>query len=245
MYRGVEGEGEKASTQPDHRRAYGKFGHLIQCERFSSAERLFRVTAYVLPAGERFKSPGQPTTVTVPLLHKAETLWVREAQTDLIKCTQFSNWEKQLGLFVDPEGVWRCGGRLSNAEVPYTTRHPVLLPRDYHLTQLLVLKAHTRVLHNGVRETLTEVRVKYWVLKGRSVVKRILRNCITCKKFEERPFSAPIPPTLPDFRARMDPPFTSTGVDFAGPLYVKATGSSEGTMQGLDLSLHLLHCPSS
>ncbi len=204
-------------------------GQLIQCEHFSSAQSLFRVTAHILLAAEKFKGLGQTTAVTVPLLNKAETLWVKEAQTSLMRCTQFNTWKRQLGLFVDPEGVWRCGGRLSNAEVPYTTRHPILLPRDHHLTQLLVLKAHARVLHNGVRETLTEVRVKYWVLKGRSLVKRILRDCIVCKRFEGRPYSAPVPPPLPDFRVKMDSPFTSTGVDFAGPLYVKAPGSSEVT----------------
>ena len=79
-----------------------------------------------------------------------------------MKCTQFNSWKKQLRLFIDPEGVWRCGGRLSNADVPYTTRHPILLPRDHPLTELLVLKAHARVFHNGIKETLTEIRAKYW-----------------------------------------------------------------------------------
>ncbi len=41
--------------------------------------------------------------------------------------------------------------------------------------------------------------------------------------------SGPVPPPLPDFRVRRDSPITSTGVDFAGPLYVKATGNSKGT----------------
>ena len=75
-----------------------------------------------------------------------------------MKCTQFNSWKKQLSIFIDPEGVWRCGVRLSNADVLYTTRHPILLPiRDHSLTGLLVLKAHVRVFHNVVKETLTEV----------------------------------------------------------------------------------------
>ena len=205
-------------------------GQLIQCERFSSAQRLLRVTAYVLLAAEKFKKKLRGTTaLTAPLLSKAETLWVKEAQTHLIKCTQFHSWKKQLDLFIDPEGVWRCGGRLSNADVPYTTRHPILLPRNHPLTELLVLKAHMRVFHNGIKETLAEVRARYWVLKGRSLVKRVLYKCVVCKRVEGRPYSAPKPPPLPDFRVRMDSPFASTGVDFAGPLYVKATGGSKST----------------
>ena len=50
-----------------------------------------------------------------------------------------------------------------------------------------VLKAHTRVFHIGIKETLTEVRTRYWILKGRLLVKRILRKCLMCKRFEERP----------------------------------------------------------
>ena len=207
-----------------------RIGQLIQCECFSSVQRLLRVTAYALLAAEKFKKKLRETTApTVPLLCKAETLWVKEAQTHLMKCAQFNNWKRQLGLFLDPEGVWRCGGRLSNADFPYMTRHPILLPRDHPLTKLLVLKAHARVFHNGIKETLTEVRAKYWILKGRSLVKRILHKCLVCKRFEGRPYSAPVPPPLPDFRVQRDSPFASTGVDFAGPLYVKATSKSKST----------------
>ena len=92
-----------------------------------------------------------------------------------------------------------------------------------------MLKAHERVLHNGVKETLTEVQTRYWIIKGRSLVKRILYKCLVCRRFEGRPYSVPVPPPLPDFQVRMDSPFTSTGVNFAGPLYVKATGSTRGT----------------
>ena len=127
-----------------------RIAQLIQCEWFSSAQRLLRVTAYVLLAAGKFKKKLRETTApTVPLLSKAETFWVKEAQTHLMKCTQFNSWKKQLNLFIDPEGVWRCSGRLSNTNVPYTTRHPILLPRDHPLTKLLVLKAHARVCHNG------------------------------------------------------------------------------------------------
>ena len=33
----------------------------------------------------------------------------------------------QFGLFTDAEGLWRCGGRLSNAELPYSTKHPIVV----------------------------------------------------------------------------------------------------------------------
>ena len=66
-------------------------------------------------------------------------------------------------------------------------------------------------------------RSSYWILKGRSLVKWILHMCLVCKRLEGRPCS------LPDFRVKMDSPFTSTGVDSAGPLHMKATGNSKST----------------
>lgn len=136
-----------------------RIGQLLQSKHFSSAQRLFRVTAYVLLAVEKLRKKLRETiTLTVPLLSKAEMLWVKEAQTHLMNCKQFNSWKKQFSLFIDAEGIWRCGGRLANAVVPYATRH---LPRDNLLIELLVLKAHERIFHNGIKETLTEVQTKY------------------------------------------------------------------------------------
>ena len=68
-------------------------------------------------------------------------------------------------------------------------------------------------------------RSRYWLVKGRAFVKKIVNQCIICRKFEGSPFHGSTPPPLPTFRLREDPPFTYTGVDFAGPLYIK-TGST-------------------
>ncbi len=133
-------------------------------------------------------------------------------------------WEKQLSLFEDDGGILRCRGRIENASnLSYSTKHPVILPGDHHLTFLYILRAHARVFHNGVKETLAELRSQFWVVKGRSVVKQIFRRCYVCRRYEGKSSRVPPPPTLPAFRVREAPPFTSTGVDFAGPLFVKNT----------------------
>uniref|UniRef100_A0A1X7TQD7 Integrase catalytic domain-containing protein n=1 Tax=Amphimedon queenslandica TaxID=400682 RepID=A0A1X7TQD7_AMPQE len=38
---------------------------------------------------------------------------------------------------------------------------------------------------------------------------------------EGKHYGVPVPPPLPAFRVREAPPFLSTGVDFAGPLFIK------------------------
>ncbi len=88
-------------------------------------------------------------------------------------------------------------------------------------------RAHERVFHNGIKETLTEVRSKFWILKGRSLVRKLIYRCPVCRRFKGPRYSVPPPPPLPEFRVSEQPPFTFTGVDFAGPLYIRYPGKPE------------------
>ena len=154
---------------------------------------------------------------------EAEVLWLVESQSLLITDKNFENWKGQFGLFLDGKGLWRCG-RLGNTNLPYTTKHPVMLHRNHHLTTLVIRNAHERVQHNGAKETLTEVRSKFWIVRGRSLFRSLIFQCVVCWRFEGTAYKPPLPPPLPDFRVREEPPFTHTGLDFAGPLYVKTNG---------------------
>ena len=101
----------------------------------------------------------------------AELLLIRDAQASLKCHKNFTTWKRQFSFF-DDDGVLRCQGRIDNAlSLPYSAKHPIILPSNSHLTTLYVRCAHARVLHNGVKETLTELRSQFWVIKGRSVVK--------------------------------------------------------------------------
>ena len=89
---------------------------------------------------------------------------------------------------------------------------------------MIVRDAHERESHNGVKETLTEVRTKFWIMKGRSLVRSIIYHCVVCRRFEGAAYRAPPPPPLPEFQVSEEPPFTFTSVDFAGPLYIRSFG---------------------
>lgn len=139
----------------------------------------------------------------------------------------FNTWKSQLGLFQDPDGLWRCEGRLHHARIPYITKFPVLLPSNHYLTRLFVLKAHTRVFHNGVKEMLTELRSHFWIIKGRALTSSPLYH-----RFEALAYKAQ--PPLPPFRVTEESPFTFTGVDLLAHCSLKE----------LDCTVHML-CDSS
>ena len=204
---------------------------LMNCQKFCTLSRLLRVTAQVVRAVRRFKrvkssNTDTPMTITAEELAEAEALWITSAQQQLIHEKDFKHQQWKLRLFKDDKGLWRCGGRLSNVDVPYSVKHPILLPRTHPLTTLIVREAHERVFHNGVKETLTETRRRFWIPKGRSLTRCIVHRCILCRRFEGVPFQGPPPPPLPDFRVKEDPAFTYTGVDFAGPLSIRVPGTS-------------------
>ena len=66
-----------------------------------------------------------------------------------------------------------------------------------------------------------EVRSKYWIPKGRQKIKAVINKCTVCKTLEGRPYEARKEADLPGFRVRETVAFSKTGVEFAGPLFVK------------------------
>ncbi|GFY57571.1 integrase catalytic domain-containing protein [Trichonephila inaurata madagascariensis] len=127
---------------------------------------------------------------------------------------------RELNPFLNERGIVRISGRLHQSTLSYHEKHPILIPAKIRFTELLVKDAHEKVLHSGVADTLIQVREKYWVPKGRQIIKSIIRKCFVCKKFNSRPGTQIMAP-LPRDRKEQSPPFAVTGLDFAGPIYVK------------------------
>ena len=192
---------------------------VVPLERYSGLAKLLSVSAYVLLFIRRLRNCNSSL---VEMMEEARRYWVREAQAMLQRDAKFEMWLKQLNLFLDSQEIWRCGGRFHNAELPYSTKFPIVLPSKHRFTELVVQHSHERVFHNGVKETLTEIRSQYWIIRGRQIVQRIVQQCITCRRLEALAYRAPPPPPLPPFRVTEAPPFTYVGLDFAGPLFVKA-----------------------
>ena len=109
---------------------------IMDCQRYGMMNRLLRVTAYVLRFVNNLRSTyngdnSHTRALSSVEISEAESRWVKEAQTSLIEHSKFQCWKRQFNLFLDPSGVWRCGGGISNAELPYSAKHPILLPKVF------------------------------------------------------------------------------------------------------------------
>ena len=194
---------------------------VIDITSYSSLTKLLRVTAQVQRAVRRMQGQQLENFVSADDMEKAKAVWAQDIQREATQDPKYANWVREFGIYEDNSGVLRCRGRLQNAKLTFGQIHPVLLPANHPYTSLVVVRCHGIVGHNGVKETLTEVRSQHWIVRGRQVVRRLINQCTTCKRHEGPSYSTPEAQPLPQFRTTVDFPFTYTGVDFAGPLYVK------------------------
>ena len=114
----------------------------------------------------------------------------------------------------------RVEGRHSRSDLLYESVYPLLLPRNHKFTEMVVVEGHRNVHHSGVWAMLGEVRLRYWIPRGRQYVKAIINNGVRCTREKGTPYGTPVPADLPEFRVREAPPFFNLGFDFAGPLLI-------------------------
>ena len=162
----------------------------------------------------------------------AELMWVRTEQLLAKKRNEFSDIYQSLNLKYDSDGVLRLHGRLPNALVEIDIKHPVYLRTDSTFTKLLklILQAHEKTGHAGINSTLNEIRSRYWFSRGRKRILSIIKHCVIRKKAQGKTMKGSETPILPDYRLYSDFAFANTGVDFAGPFYIKNIYSDTNTL---------------
>ena len=119
----------------------------------------------------------------------------------------------KLRPFLDRGGMLRVSGRLQYSTLEYQSKHQLLLPSKHHVTKLLIMDVHESVGHLGQEYVLSSLRQKYWIVQGRAAVRRVLGNCLTCRKknaLKGQQFMADLPSDrlTPD-----EPPFSYVGID--------------------------------
>ena len=161
-------------------------GRIIDAKRYISLKTLLIITCFVV----RFKNnilakfrkkdfvKGQITTKE---FNEAEQLWIISEQKYLSN-ENFKQLKNNLDLLYDDLKILRLKGCFRNSSLLYDQKYPVFLRTFSHFTDLVVLSAHEKVLHGGLRITLNHIRGKFWICQGRRVVSKVLRRCVVCKR---------------------------------------------------------------
>ena len=114
--------------------AEGEVLKIVQCEQFYEEIEVLK----------KLKTSGE---VTDRKLARERNLAIKK-----------SSCLYRLDPFLDEDGIVRVGGRIRRANLPFATKHPVVLPCKSHVTNLLIRFWHAKVNHMGRGITQNELR---------------------------------------------------------------------------------------
>ena len=203
---------------------------VAEITRYSSFSKLVRVLSCVLKFISRLKkreveSVDLSRMAINNLIRAEQQIYFPEIQKFFkdrpatLKC--IPNIVMQLNLYLDENGIIRVKSKFK------FKHHPILLPKDSHLTRIIIGEVHISKGHIGLFTVLRELRRQFWIPRGFSTVRSILKDCITCKKLNQRPIALNCN-SYRDFRC--DPPripFSYVFLDYIGPMTVKIEGKSK------------------
>ena len=215
-------------------------------ERFSSWLQLKRIVAWIIGYKNLLRNAvekrKQGEQLQFLCKNKASPLSVKEmedSEREIIKAVQIHSFHEELMSLktghsavkkssritkLDPvlvDGVIRVGGRLQNSPINQESKHPVILPKDHHISTLIIRHHHLVCGHCGPEHTLSLLREKYWITKARVSIRRILSACFDCRR-RQAPVNQQKMASLPEDRVNpAGPPFSYVGVDCFGPIEVR------------------------
>lgn len=127
---------------------------VLRLQRYSSHSKIVRVVAWIqrYVQNSRHTSQKREEYLTMDELAQAQTCLIVQVQRDTfqreLQCvrrsTRIENNSRlrDLYTYLDQDGVLRVGGRLSQADMCYTAKHPITLHSSHHFTELLIDATH-------------------------------------------------------------------------------------------------------
>lgn len=202
-------------------------------EKYSSFEYLCIIIAWIIRFTNKRKKSSTTCAkfVTITECNAARKIVVRQIQhmtfSDEIENIKLGKElprdSKILSLnpFIDEDGLLRVGGRISRANIPFQQKHPIILPPSGPCIMALVRDAHIQTLHGGKQLTLNLIRQQFWIINGARAVKSVIYQCMRCHRNSSK-LQQQLMGQLPEPRINFTKAFLHTGVDFAGPISIKA-----------------------
>lgn len=211
-------------------------------QRYSSWSKLLRVTAYIFRFITRAHSqhslsrsslPSRSLALASEELNTSRVYWLKyiqaqrfsEDRSRLLGHLPLSSKSplRSLHPFLDEQGLIRVGGKLQHANLPETTKHPIILA-SHPLVKVLIRHIHLRALHAGPTLTLLTLhllREDYWLLRARQMIRALIHDCVECVR-QKGESVAELMGDLPSFRVQPSlRAFIHCGVDYVGPFQVR------------------------
>ena len=214
------------------------FDKLLQ--HFSCWLRLKRSVAWLLVFADWLRSSKRIVrrSLDVDDIKRAELCIIKYVQSHefaeelcaLNKDKKLSKSSKiyKLEPFIDSEEILRVGGRLRAAPINGEAKHPAIIPKESHLAEMITRYYHyVETKHCGREYVLAAMRQRFWIPSARTLINKIIGQCVLCRKLKATPCSQHMA-DLPSDRVEFgNPPFTNTGIDCFGPYYERRGRTTE------------------
>ncbi|KAI5753166.1 hypothetical protein M8J77_024212 [Diaphorina citri] len=191
---------------------------------FSQFTKLVKMVAWVIRFVRNCKSKKEERSLrdlTAEEITIAEnkifTLIQRETFKDMSRLKHLVTFET--------DGLIRIQTKVSNRDDSTDFCNPIVLPGEHPVVRRLIMSTHKDNCHAGGQILLSILRKRFWILRGRQTIRSVINTCVTCKRQIAKRIEV-VPTPLPEARVRDAKVFEVTGVDFAGPLYIKADNGS-------------------
>lgn len=189
---------------------------------FSKYSQMIRLAAWMLRFRnncEKSKEKKCNSSLTVQELEEAEHTIFKVMQLECFEGEKDPRLRDML-VYKDEGGLLRLKTPVAHRDDSMGFRCPVILDRQHILVSKLIEDCHLGLNHGPIDTTLNKLRERVWILSSRRAVQSVVRNCTRCKRYtSKRLESVPIP--LPENRVRDASAFEVSGVDLAGPLFLK------------------------
>ena len=92
-----------------------------------------------------------------------------------------------LDPFLDEHGLLRVGGRIQKSSFLYGVKHPLIIPKDTHITRLIINHHHEKIHHQGRGMTMNQLRSSgFWIIGCSKAVSSCIFKCVTCRRLRRR-----------------------------------------------------------
>jgi len=216
---------------------------LIQRDRFSSFSKYVRVYEKVMSFVNKLKlkinaKKGKVSDENHNSLTEAKLFIIREEQK-LYFAEVFKYWSSnnklkssmpelvsKFNVYPDEFGLLRVRSKFDRPGLNGDRCHfPILLPKQSVITKLIIREVHEKLNHIGCYALMSELRKQFYIVHYFSVLKKVLKQCVVCKRFNGRSLSVNQSPYRD---IRVNPPqivFRNVYIDHMGPFFTRVAGS--------------------
>ncbi|GBM61401.1 hypothetical protein AVEN_70763-1 [Araneus ventricosus] len=158
-------------------------------------------------------------SITSSEFHKAELKLILMIQQESFEGEDEKKL-KGLAVFVDEYKILRVKTQVVNRRDKENFQKRMILPSNHEVVLKFIEHYHNKNLHCGIQILQNILREKFWILNGRKTICKVVSKCVICKRLSSKRLEVDSGP-LPENRVRDAAVFQITGVDAAGPLFLR------------------------